>query len=160
MRYRLSVIVATAALLSQAPAHGQSLAGKTIVYTAADGGVTGYIFIAASGMVYWSAQCQSCGFGGKDKGYRFRLGRNLSESHGGCQSDTSASLSDNVLNMNSSSSCPSMQTTDAHLIVVSISGGGCTLSHSTRFNSPQTGAVASNDRSQTCRIVAGNQIAR
>ena len=139
-------------------AHAQSLSGKTIVYTAVDGSVTGYIFVAPGGTVYWSAAAASYGFGSKDKGIRFRLGRSFGENHDGCQSNTTASLAGNVLALNAASSCPSLQFNDVQNITVNVQGDNCSVVHSTKYQGTQTGNSSGVTRSETCRVVSGNQI--
>ena len=160
MRTYLLAAVVLLGTAPAAPAHAQNLAGKTIVYTAVSGSVSGYIFVAPSGTVYWSAECGSCGFGGKNKGVRFRIGRSMTESHSGCQVTATGALSGGVLSMNAISTCTALQSTDNQSLTVTLSGESCSLVHTTRFNSPSTGPVNGTTRSESCRIVAGSQIAR
>lgn len=146
-------------LSTHANAQTQNLRNKSIVYQAVDGEVKGYIYIASSGTIFWSATGNSMGLGAKDKGIRFKLGGALKENHSGCQVNSTSSLSGNVLALNSAVSCPSLPTSDSHSITVTISGDECSLTQSSRFNSPQTGNVSSTSRSTTCRVVSGNKIA-
>lgn len=141
--------------------HAQSpnLRNKSIVYQAVDNEVKGYIYIAASGVIFWSATADFIGLGGKNKGVRFKLNGSLNENHSGCPVNTTSSLSGNVLTLNTTSSCPSLGSSDTHAITVVFTGDECTLTQSTRFNSPQTGSVGSTSRSTSCRVVSGNAIA-
>jgi hypothetical protein len=64
-----------------------------------------------------------------------------------------------VLSLSTATSCPN-PTTESQSMTVVISGNECSLSQSSRFNSPQTGNVSSAIQSTSCRIGSGNAIAR
>lgn len=149
-------------LIVPSVAHSQTvnLKNKSILYQAVDNELKGYIYIAATGTIFWSATANFIGLGGKDKGIRFKLNGSLNENHKGCQVNTSAALSGNVLSLSSASSCPSLPTTDSMAMTITISGDECSLTQTSRFNSPQTGNVSSSIRSTSCRIVSGNEISR
>jgi len=149
-------------LTAPTTAHSQTvnLKNKSIVYQAIDGELKGYIYIASTGTIFWSATANFIGLGGKDKGIRFKLNGSLNENHKGCQVNTSAALSGNVLTLGSASSCPSLPTSDSMTMTITFSGDECSLTQSSHFNSPQTGNVSSSIRSTSCQIVTGNAISR
>ncbi len=149
-------------LIAPSIAHSQNvnLKNKSILYQAVDNELKGYMYIAATGTIFWSATADFIGLGGKDKGVRFKLNGSLSENHKGCQVTSTSALSGNVLTLTTASSCPSLPSSDSMNMTITISGDECSLTQSSRFNSPQTGNVGSSIRSTSCHIVSGNAISR
>ncbi|MBI3699578.1 MAG: hypothetical protein HY242_03940 [Afipia sp.] len=149
-------------LIAPAIAYSQTvnLRNKSILYQAVDNELKGYLYIAATGTIFWSATADFIGLGGKDKGVRFKLNGSLGENHKGCQVTSTSALSGNVLTLGTASTCPSISTSDSMSMTITISGDECSLVQSSRFNSPQTGNVSSSIRSTSCRIVPGNAISR
>ena len=155
----LNVLFAVALTVPcQGYANAESLSGKTIVYTTADGAVTGHIFIGAAGRVYWSSQ--SAEFGTNNRGQEFQIGRNINVNISGCQSQNSASRSDNQLSLSAVTACPSLGMNSTDDLTATFSGNSCNLIHSTRITTTQHGTTSGVNRSDSCRLSAGNQLAR
>jgi fructose-1,6-bisphosphatase/inositol monophosphatase family enzyme len=157
--YFFVIAIQTIGTIVSGHAQSPNLRNKSIVYQAVDGAVKGYIYIAASGTIFWGATAQSIGLNEKNKGVRFKLNGSLNENHSGCQFNTTASMSGNILTLYASSSCPSLSTSDIQSFTVVISGDECSLTQSSQHSSPQSSNLTSTIRSTSCRIVPGNQIA-
>jgi hypothetical protein len=154
----LFLFIITVTLLLHDSVKAESLSGKTMVYTTADGAVTGHIFIGPSGRVYWTAQ--SAEFGTKNRGQEFQIGRNINVNISGCQSQNNASMSGNTLALGAVTSCPSLGMNSTDDLIATFSGNNCNLTHSNRITTTQSGTSSGVNRSDSCRISAGNQIAR